>query len=147
MVAAGCRGIHYGVETGSQEILDTVKGIKKDQVLAAVRDSKKAGLEVLCSFMVPFPEDTEDTLKETTGFMKQVMHAGSEVVLSYTAPLPGTYFYENAHALGIKILTENWEEFDSKRNIIETRNLSSNAIEKGVEELVKETNLKCAIAG
>lgn len=64
-----------------------------------------AGINVVCSFMAPFPEDTIVTLRETGEFMKVVKKAGARVVLSYTAPFPGTKYHNQAKELGIRILT------------------------------------------
>ena len=142
MAAAGCSAIQYGVESGSQRILDSVKGIKKEQVLEAVKAAKDSGMDVVCSFMIPFPEDTKETLRETKEFMKKLRRLGSRVLLSYTAPFPGTYLYEHAEELGIKILANSWDEFDAKHNVIETKYLSNRDIQKLVEEIVEEVGLK-----
>ncbi len=142
MAGSGCKGIQYGIESGSQSILDSVKGIRKEHALKAVQASVGAGMMVTSSFMIPFPGDTADSIRETKEFMKQIMDAGSEIVLSYTMPLPGTLFYERADELGLKILTKNWEEFDAKHNILETRCLSREQIDHFVQEIVGELGLK-----
>lgn len=68
--------------------------------------------------------------------------AGSQIYLSYTTPYPGTAFYQNKEELGIKILTDKWDEYDAKHNIIEIRHLSAKDIEELVDEIVKYTGLK-----
>ena len=144
MAAAGCRALQYGVESGCQKILDSVKGIKKDQVITAVKAARAVDIDVACSFMVPFPEDTAETIRETKDFMKKVYAAGSKILLSFTSPYPGTYFYENAEALGLKILTDNWEEFDAKHNVLETKYLTGQEIDALVNEMVRDLGLKKA---
>ena len=135
MAGAGCRSIQYGIESGSQKILDSVKGIQKGQALKAVKAAKGAGMKVSSSFMIPFPEDTGETLSESIEFMEELHREGSRILLSYTTPYPGTYFYQQADALGIKILAEGWEEFDAKHNIMETKYLSGEEIEGFVNTL------------
>ena len=142
MASAGCTGIQYGIESGSQTILDSVKGIRKEQVLDAVKASVHAGIKVTSSFMIPFPDDTKETIRETKHFIKQVLDAGSEMVMSYTTPHPGTDFYERADEFGLKILTGRWEEFDAKHNILDTRYLSHQEIDELLEEMVRELGLK-----
>lgn len=144
MAQAGCRSIQFGVESGSQRILDSVKGINKRQVLRAVEGAREAGIEVAASFMVPFPDDTEETIRETGDFMRQLFAAGSKILLSYTSPYPGTDFYQHASELGLKILTDRWEEFDAKHNILETRHLSWERIEELVAGVVRDTGLRKA---
>lgn len=124
MASHGCTGIQYGVESGSQTILDSVKGIDKQAALDAVRWSVAAGLKTTASFMVPFPEDTEETLRETFAFIGQLRDEGAEVLMSYTTPYPGTAFYEQADELGLTILTGDWGEYDAKHLVMETRHLS-----------------------
>ncbi|HSQ22689.1 MAG TPA: hypothetical protein VLQ52_07840, partial [Coriobacteriia bacterium] len=113
--------------------LDSVKGIEKHQVLDAVTASVAAGIDAVCSFMVPFPQDTAATLQESLEFMREVRESGSRIFLSYTCPFPGTAFYENADDLGLRVLTEDWGEFDAKHVVIETSNLSAAEIEAAVE--------------
>ena len=125
MAAHGCTGIQFGVESGSQEILDSVKGIAKEAAVQAVQWSVTAGIRTTCSFMVPFPEDTESTLRETFAFMGTLKDLGAEILMSYTTPYPGTAFYEQAEELGLTILTRDWGEYDAKHLVMETRHLSA----------------------
>lgn len=130
MAAAGCTGIQYGVESGSQQILDSVKHIEKQTALDSVRWATAAGINVACSFMVPFPDDTEKTLAETFAFMRVLTEAGGKVLISYTTPYPGTMFAERAAELGLRILTDDWSKYDAKHLVLETRELSAERIEE-----------------
>jgi len=145
MASAGCCTIQYGVESGAQKILDSVKGIKKEQVLEAVQAAKEEEMDVSCSFMIPFPEDTKETIYETKEFMKKIYEKGAQILLSYTVPFPGTYFYEHSKELGIRILAKDWGEFDAKHNIIETMHLSKEEIEELVKEVVEGLGLKSSL--
>jgi radical SAM superfamily enzyme YgiQ (UPF0313 family) len=141
MARSGCRAIQYGVESGAQEILDSVKGIKKEEALEAVRGAREAGIDVASSFMIPFPEDTPQTIRETKTFIKQLHSAGSKILMSYTTPYPGTRFYQRSGELGLKILAKAWDEFDAKHNVLETKYLSAGQIDELVAELVQELGL------
>ena len=134
MAGHGCTGIQYGVESGSQAILDSVKGIDKEAALEAVRWSVAAGVKTTASFMVPFPDDTEETLRETFAFIGQLKDEGAEIFMSYTTPYPGTAFYEQADELGITILTRDWGEYDAKHLVMETRHLSTAQVDAIVSE-------------
>ncbi len=144
MAATGCRAIQYGVESGCQKILDSVKGIKKEQVLTAVTAATEVGIDIACSFMIPFPDDTAETIRETKEFMRQVAEAGAKILLSFTTPYPGTYFHQHADQLGLKILTNSWAEYDAKHNILETKYLSADHIDQLVGELIQDLGLKKA---
>ncbi|MDI6901574.1 MAG: radical SAM protein [Anaerosomatales bacterium] len=141
MAAIGCVGIQYGIESGAQDVLDSVKGIHKSDALDAVRWTVAAGITATCAFMVPFPEDTEATLAETTAFMREVKDAGGQLLMSYTTPYPGTRFAEQADELGLTILTDDWTLFDAKHVVLETRHLSATQIETAMAEMARELGL------
>lgn len=142
MATGGCQGIQYGVESGSQQILDTVKHIKKEQVLAAVNAAVAEGIEIACSFMVPFPDDTIETIAETGEFMREVSDARADLILNFTCPFPGTYFRDHAEELGLTILAKTWAEYDAKHLVMETRNLSAAQIQRAVENIVRDLGLR-----
>lgn len=129
MAAAGFSAIQFGIESGSQAILDSVKGIDKRAAHDAVRWATSAGITAACSFMVPFPDDTKETLSETFEFMRTLRGAGGQLLVSYTTPYPGTMFFNDAEKLGLKILTRDWGRYDAKQLVLETSRLSAREIE------------------
>lgn len=73
MKKAGCYHISYGVESGSQKILDIAKkGIKVSQARDAFKITKEVGLEASAFFMFGLPGETKKTLKETLSLMKNI---------------------------------------------------------------------------
>lgn len=144
MVAAGCYGIQYGVEAGSQEILNLIgKGITLEQVRQAVRDSKELGVQdVLCSFMFPHPADTVETVRAQKGFMKELSDLGARISMSYTTPYPGTLYYENAKELGISVLSSSWDDFNAKHVNFTTKCLSQDELTSLAEEIADEVGLE-----
>ena len=145
MYEAGCYSIQYGIEAGSQKILDSIgKGITLEQVRDAVSTSLDVGMEVTCSFMFPHPEDTEETVREQIRLMKELRKMGVTETLSATTPFPGTYYYEHADELGIKILADSWDEYDCKHLIITTKHLSKEKLNSLIEELVQCVGLATA---
>jgi radical SAM superfamily enzyme YgiQ (UPF0313 family) len=142
MTDAGCTGIQFGVESGSQSVLDSVKGIEKQQVRDAVTAAVACGIDAVCSFMIPFPQDTQETLQESLEFMAEVHELGARIFLSYTCPFPGTDFHERAEELGLTILTDDWGEFDAKHVVIETRSLSAPQIEATAEAMADRLGMK-----
>ena len=91
--------------------------------------------------MFPHPEDAVDTLREQMQLMKELREKGVILLLSLTTPFPGTYYYDHADELGIKILTNNWDEYDAKHLIIETKYFSENKLKCLLKELVKYVGL------
>ena len=145
MHAAGCYSIQYGIEAGSQKILDSIgKKITPKQVREAVRATIDVGIEVTCSFMFPHPEDTEETIGEQKQLMKELMEMGSILTMTSTTPLPGTYLYDHADELGIKILADSWDDYDGKKLIITTKYLSEQKIKSLLADLLQDVGLIAA---
>jgi anaerobic magnesium-protoporphyrin IX monomethyl ester cyclase len=70
MAKAGCRTLMFGIESGSQKILDR---LKKEQTLAqvgeAVSNAKRAGIEIVHGFFtVGNPDETVEDLRATFDF-------------------------------------------------------------------------------
>jgi len=142
MREAGCTGITYGVEAGSQKILEIMdKRLTLDQVKMAINLAQEANMRVTCAFMFPHPEDTEATIREQMSFMKELTDQGVQVSLSFTTPLPGTDYYEHAEELGIKILADKWDEFDMSHLQISNRYLSREKLAQLGHELFQYVGL------
>ena len=69
MKEAGLTKINFGIESGNPEILKKMnRDIPLDVVRQAVRWTKEEGLVTLGFFIIGFPEETENDLKETMRF-------------------------------------------------------------------------------
>lgn len=99
MRRAGCWLIQMGVETGNAEIMKTIdKGITLEQVRLATDMAARAGMAIKTSFIIGNPGETKETIAETIQFAKSLpVHY---VTFSMMAPLPGTYFWQNANDYG-----------------------------------------------
>ena len=118
MKEAGCSLIVFGVESGSQKILDIIKK-KTDlqKIRHAVALTKEVGIDVLASFILGLPGETKETLKITTEFAKELdTYYGFHIL----APFPGTEVREKAEELGLKILSHNWKHYNADIPITET---------------------------
>jgi radical SAM superfamily enzyme YgiQ (UPF0313 family) len=100
MKAAGCYSVQLGIESGNDEVL---RGIRKNctiqEALAAASLIKSAGLELTAFFMVGFPQETEQTLRDTLSAMEQVR--ADTVVFSIFTPYPGTEAFEQCRSSGL----------------------------------------------
>lgn len=146
MHSVGCYSIQFGVEAGSQEILDSMgKNMTLGQTRKAVSMALDAGIEVTCSFMFPHPEDTEDTIREQKRFMKELAGMGVAETLAMTTPFPGTYYHQHADELGIKILANSWDEYDCKHLVIATKHLPEAKLQALLQELVSYVGMQKAV--
>jgi anaerobic magnesium-protoporphyrin IX monomethyl ester cyclase len=109
MKEAGCSRIHYGVEAGTQKILDVLrKGITLDQARKAFALTKKVSIQTLAYFMIGSPTETRKDILETIKFMKKLNP--DYVHIGITTPFPATDLYR----LGLeeKVLPcDYWKKF------------------------------------
>jgi anaerobic magnesium-protoporphyrin IX monomethyl ester cyclase len=108
LVAAGCRMVWMGAESGSQRILDAMeKGVRVAQIREAARMLQDGGIDVGLFLQFGYPGEEWDDVEATLQLVRDVSPHDIGVSVSY--PLPGTKFYERVRAeLGRK---QNW--FDS----------------------------------
>lgn len=93
MYQAGCRQIHFGIESGNEEILKkTAKHINLDQVRQAIEWTEDAGIMSKGYFILGLPGDTEQTMNETIEFAASLRL--SEAMFSIATPMPGTELWE-----------------------------------------------------
>ena len=73
MKQAGCRLIHFGIETGSARLLhNTNKKIALDSISNGIQRTHKAGLDTACFFLFGFPGETEQEMLQTIDFALQL---------------------------------------------------------------------------
>ena len=110
MRKAGCIYIAYGIESGSQEILDyTGKNITLEQIRTAVKATKESGMRVGGFFMMGFPPETEEHIKSTVDFIKELnLDWVSE--LSILVPYPGTEIYKEMKSERL-LIREDWDKY------------------------------------
>jgi radical SAM superfamily enzyme YgiQ (UPF0313 family) len=100
MKAAGCVSVSFGIESGSQRILDRYrKSANVEHAKEALRLVHKVGLRCPTSFMLGAPGETRETAWETVEFCRDVNIPLQALML--TTPYPGTPLYEEIRAAGL----------------------------------------------
>ena len=130
MLDAGCDSVLFGIESGNQEMLDKIrKRVTLDRISKAVADCKEVGMNVFGSLIAGLPGESSDTLMETHRFMQELK---IDYGYHFLAPFPGTTVKENIEKYDLKLLTEDWSQFDANHAITCTSRLSAEEIEKFV---------------
>ena len=110
MAKAGCIRVKLGFESGSDRIL---KIIEKDETTEIMKRGAKmlrnAGVPFTGYFMVGFPGETDDDVKETIKFAKDVQ--ADYYSLSILAPYFGTKMYYDMIDQGHELDKKPWEYF------------------------------------
>jgi anaerobic magnesium-protoporphyrin IX monomethyl ester cyclase len=73
MSKAGCKVIWFGVESGSERVLQRIgRNTKPEQVEAAFKLCKKHGIKTACSFMIGLPDETLADMEVSLKFAKKL---------------------------------------------------------------------------
>lgn len=90
---AGLTRISFGLESGSQELLDSMKkGTKVTEAGDFLKHAYEAGISVRTSMMQGFPGETAEDLKLTVDFIDEHEQYLDRIRLSRFKPLPDTPF-------------------------------------------------------
>ena len=94
MKRAGCWMISYGVESGNDALRAKIdKGVTRERIVAAFRETKRAGIKTTGYFIIGLPGETEETVAETVKFIGEL--APAYVNLGVMTVYPGSQFYKD----------------------------------------------------
>lgn len=127
---SGCISVQFGVESGSQTMLDSMKKeISLEQIREAFSLASEAGIQTSCCFIIGNPEDTRTTTEESIAFAEELSAMGAYIVYSISTPYPGTFMFNNADKLGLEIFDRNWDHYTTYTSVMNTKHLSSQEIQ------------------
>ena len=98
MARSGCRGVYFGVETGSSSLQELVKKRLDINLLQpTLRCAKELGINVTTSFITGFPGETVSDLEATLDCLDSCLRISpttTSLQLHLLTPEPGTALYE-----------------------------------------------------
>ena len=133
MKRAGCYRVHFGFESGNDEVLKQFgKGGKAtlQQGVEAVRLARQAGLETWGMFMLGLSADTEQTMQDTIRYARRAPVDVKK--LGITVPFPGTPMFNDLRLAG-RMKTYDWDDYNvynESSSIFDHPNLSWATIQK-----------------
>jgi len=140
MYDAGCRGIAYGIESGNQEIVNSIeKGITLDQVERVTKLTEDAGIKVIGLFMLGMLGETKETIKQTIEFARKLNL--SFYCFALTVPLYGTKLYELAESRGL-ISSKEQQDWNFHANANLTLDCTKEELEQFGRDVFREFNLE-----
>ncbi len=117
---SGCVSLFFGVESGSQYILDKAmnKGVKAGAIKRALNMCGDAGIKAVASVIVPAPFDTKETIDETFELLTETRP--SSVIVNMPGALPHTEWLFNHGKYGFSF--ENTDEYVKKGMVYTIKN-------------------------
>jgi len=123
MVKSGYQAVFFGIESVTQKVLDAAKkGFTLNQAKKAIKLVAEAGIQPQLSFIIGLPKETKRSALNVLNFLRKVpWHV---VSLHVITPYPGTEIFINRKRYGIRLLTTDWDLFDSTTPVAETEDMS-----------------------
>src|SRR3989338_9332343 len=148
MKDTGLHALKYGVESGSQEVVNNCgKKLDLEKVKETIKITKELGIKFHLTFAFGLPGETMDSIRKTIEFA--IEQDPDSLQFSIITPFPGSKYYNDLEQKGF-LLSKNWEEYDGyNRAVIRTENLTKNELEAGLrmancawEEHIKKKEIK-----
>ena len=122
MKDAGCIAVWFGVEAGSQRVIDAMgKGFTPNRTKKAFKLAKEAGLMTIASVVFGFPGETRETAWETINLVEEINP--DDVGYYIATPYPGTPMADYVKKMGWLRVTD-FDKYDTATPIFELPTLS-----------------------
>ena len=134
---AGLRSVFVGFETFSEENLkqsNKKQNLKKDYELAVQR-LHSLGIMINGSFVFGLDEDDNNVFSRTVDWA--VKNAITTSTFHVLTPYPGTKLFQDFENQG-RILTKNWDLYDTRNVVYQTKNISAEDLKAGYDWAYKE---------
>ena len=124
MRKAGCYDLSYGIESGSQRVLDKMrKHFKIADAQRIISQTHEVGIKVTLNFMFGFPTETKEDFEKTLDFISRNSKYIDEVLPSdsFCSIDRNTYLYNHPEEFDIlpQPHSEFWETTDGKNTYTE----------------------------
>ncbi len=131
MKDAGCHALSFGLESGSQKILDKMgKMIKVEDAERILRDCHSLNIAVTVNFVIGFPGEDDKDFEETLGFIKRnsryINHIGTHSIC-WVKPYSAMFNNPDKFGIALPSIKEtnttiyDWLDKESQDNTYEAR--------------------------
>jgi len=101
MAESGCKAVGIGVESGSNQILQTInKGETAETIMQSIRMLRAEGIRTRGFFVIGLPGETLETLAETERFLEEARL--DEIDAKIFQPYPGSPIWEHRERYDIQ---------------------------------------------
>ena len=140
MKNAGCIAVWFGVEAGSQKVIDAMaKGLTLERTKTSFKLAKDTGLMTIASVILGFPEETPESAWETVKFVEEL--SPDDVGYYIATPYPGTPMYDYVKKMGwLKI--EDFNKYDTATPIFESPTITMQELREIREQALRKFYLR-----
>jgi radical SAM superfamily enzyme YgiQ (UPF0313 family) len=94
MYESGCRALFFGIESGSPGIQKKIKkNLDLKNILDKIEHAIHLGMRVTVSYIIGFPDETEEDVEKTLKSVLEMASLGAEPQMALLSILPGTPLY------------------------------------------------------
>ena len=133
MKQAGCWEISFGLESGSDWLLDEMKKSQRvETAVEAVKWTHEAGIRVKGLLMLGYPGETQETINETKDFVKNIPL--TTMNLSKFTPYPGSPIYRKLY--GASIIEDDWERLNGMNFVYQAEGFTEEQLDTQYQEIL-----------
>ena len=136
MKAAGCSCLNFGIESGSQRIIDKMrKGFRVEDAVSNIRDAHSLGLDIVVNFIVGFPGEDEEDFKRTLDFIsrnKEYISSVGSTASCWIGPYIWIYEHPEEFAIAKGYGQHDWS---CKENNYQLRQIREHRLRELVDSL------------
>jgi radical SAM superfamily enzyme YgiQ (UPF0313 family) len=123
MKEAGCITVWFGVESGTQQVLDAMKkGITPELTIKVLGWVREVGMMPVPNVILGFPGETKESAWKTIKFVEKIV-PDAVGFYNVATPFPGTPLYDMVKEKGWLRVTD-FDKYDTTKPIFETPYLS-----------------------
>jgi anaerobic magnesium-protoporphyrin IX monomethyl ester cyclase len=147
MKKTNCTRIRIAIEHGDQKFLNEVVGKRLDLKILkdVVKKIRKNKMDIDGFFILGIPGETEQTMRNSINFAKELSSYGMNPIIGMAIPLPGTRMYkiceENQYLIKDKLTSRDYQLAYSKEPVINTPTMPAQLLKKWYFRSFKETLL------
>jgi radical SAM superfamily enzyme YgiQ (UPF0313 family) len=133
MKKAGCWEISFGLETGSNELLQKMdKAARVELSEQAVKWTAEAGIRTKGLFMLGYPGETQETIQATKDFVRRIPM--TIMNLTKFTPYPGSPVYRDLY--GTNIRDDHWEKMNGMNFVWSPEGMSVEELDRQYQQIL-----------